>query len=299
MDTPVVLQTRLPAKKEAGGPVYESYDLGEQLLIVATDRLSLVDAVFAQGIPLRGQALTSLSAYWYQETTALFPGYFLTTDLAELPASLRPYQAQLAGRSLLARKTHRLNFSCLVRGYLNAPAWREYEQSGTVGEQKLPVGLRMAERLPEPIVTPLFRAPDGRQTPTTQDEMKNHLGEDLGQALVEVSQALYAFAATSTLDRGIIIADTRIAFGLLGHQLLVIDELLTPDSSRLWAVGDYAPGKLPPSFDKQLVMEYLAQQQWKKSMPLPSLPAAVIAQTSERYRELLLWLTGIELGEAL
>src|SRR5262249_21747842 len=145
---------------------------------------------------------------------------------------------QLAGRSMLVKKAHRLNFSCLVRGYLTAPAWQEYQQSGTLGEQELPTGLRKAEQLPEPIVTPLIRAPDGQRTPTTLDDMKNHLGEDVGQALADFSLAIYAYATQSALDRGVIIADTRISFGLLGHQLLIIDELLTPDSSRFWAVGD-------------------------------------------------------------
>ncbi len=293
------MHPKLPLQPISSSPVYETYDLGDRQMIIATDRLALVDLVFQSGIPSRGQALTSLSAYWYQETAALFPNYFLTTDLSSYPPDLRHHHAQLAGRSMLVKKAHRLNFSCLVRGYLTAPAWQEYQQSGALGEHKLPAGLRKAEQLPDPIVTPLLRTPDGQRTPTTLDEMKNHLGEDAGQALADVSLELYSFATKSALDRGIIIADTRISFGVLGHQLVIVDELFTPDSSRFWAVGDYAPGQMPPSFDKQLVMEHLEQHKWKKGMPAPSLPPAVIEGTAERYRELLLWLTGTEPGVRL
>jgi phosphoribosylaminoimidazole-succinocarboxamide synthase len=296
MDLPVLLQARLPLPPISSGPVYETYDLGERLLIVATDRLALVDLIFPTGIPSRGQALTCLSTSWYQATAAFLPNYFLTTDLNSYPPDLRYHREQLAGRSMLVKKAHRLSFSCLVRGYLTAPAWQEYQQSGALGEHKLPAGLRKAEQLPEPIVTPLLRAPDGQRAPATLDDMKNHLGEDMGQALADVSLELYSFAAPSALDRGVIIADARISFGLLGHQLLIMDELFTPDSSRFWAAGDYAPGQMPPSFDKQLVMEYLEQQQWKTGMPVPKLPPAVIEGTAERYRELLLWLTGTEPG---
>jgi phosphoribosylaminoimidazole-succinocarboxamide synthase len=299
MDLPVLLQTKLPLPPISSGPVYATYDLGDRQMIVATDRLALVDLVFPNGIPSRGQALISLSAYWYQETAALFPNYFLTTNLNSYPPDLRHHDTQLAGRSMLIKKAHRLTFSCLVRGYLTAPAWQEYQQSGALGEQPLPAGLRKAEQLPEPIVTPLLRAPDGQRTPTTLDDMKNHLGEDAGQALADISLELYSFAAQSALDRGVIIADTRISFGVLGHQPLVVDELFTPDSSRFWAVGDYAPGQMPPSFDKQLVMEYLEQQNWKKGMPAPKLPPEVIEGTAQRYRELMLWLTGTEPGGSL
>ena len=299
MDLPVLLQAKLPLQPISPGPIYETYDLGDRQLIIATDRLALVDLVFPNGIPSRGQALTSLSAYWYRETAALLPNHFLTTDLNSYPSDLRHHREQLAGRSMLVKKTHRLNFSCLVRGYLTAPAWQEYQQTGSVGEQELPAGLRKAEQLPEPIVTPLLRASDGQRAPTTLDDMKNHLGEDVGQALADVSLEIYSFATKSALDRGVIIADTRISFGLLGHQPLIIDELFTPDSSRFWAVGDYAPGQMPPSFDKQLVMEYLERQKWKKGMTAPKLPPEVIEGTAERYRELMLWLTGIEPGVSL
>jgi phosphoribosylaminoimidazole-succinocarboxamide synthase len=299
MEQPTLLQTKLPLPAISTGPVYETYDLGDQLLVVATDRLALVDAILPNGIPWRGQTLNSLSLYWYKETAALLPNYLLTTDLNNLPTNLRPHEPQLAGRSMLVKKTHRLSFSCLVRGYLTAPAWQEYQKSGSLGDHPLPAGLRKAEQLPEPIVTPLLRAPDGQRTPTTLDDLKNHLGEDQGEALAQISRDIYSFAAQSALDRGIIIADTRLSFGLLGHQLLLIDELLTPDSSRFWAVGDYAPGTMPPSFDKQLVMEYLEQQRWRKGMPVPKLPPEVVQGTAQRYRELLLWLTGSEPGATI
>lgn len=292
MQSTVLLNTQLPFKLFGKGKVRDTYDLGDKLLMVTTDRLSAFDVVLPNGIPSKGQVLTKLSAFWFRETEQIVPNHLISTNLNEYPPELRAHRNQLAGRSMLIKKAHRINFECVVRGYLAGSAWKEYRQTGMVCGIKLPKGLREADQLPEPIFTPATKAEEGHDLNISLEEMKNHLGEDLGQALAETSLAIFTYAAKFALDKGIIIADTKMEFGLLNHQLILIDELLTPDSSRFWAVGDYAPGQSPPSFDKQFVRDYLERIGWNKQPPAPELPPDVVEGTSQRYREALQWLTG-------
>jgi phosphoribosylaminoimidazole-succinocarboxamide synthase len=288
----VVLHTDLPLPRFGSGKVRDTYDLSDRLLMVTTDRISAFDCVMPNGIPGKGAVLTQLSSFWFARTKDLIPNHLLSTDVADLPAEVRAQEVWLRERFMIVRKARRLDFECVVRGYLAGSAWAEYQHDGTVCGVRLPAGLRQADRLPEPIFTPASKAESGHDVNISLDAVKNAVGEDLGQALSDASIAIYNAAARFALDRGIIIADTKMEFGLLGDQLILIDELLTPDSSRFWAVGDYAPGGSPPSFDKQFLRDWLEQSGWDKRPPAPELPAEVIAGTAARYREALAWLTG-------
>jgi phosphoribosylaminoimidazole-succinocarboxamide synthase len=296
MTRPVLLQTALPLPRFGAGKVRDTYDLGERLLMVTTDRVSAFDCVLPNGIPGKGEVLTRLAAFWFDYTRDILPNHLLSTSADDLPDAVQPQRDELAGRFMLVRKAQRIDYECVVRGYLAGSAWQEYRQSGTVCGIALPKGLRQADELPEPIFTPATKAASGHDVNVSLDDMKNVVGEDLGQALADASLAIYAAAAKYALDRGIIVADTKMEFGLLGGQLTLIDELLTPDSSRFWAVGDYKPGGSPPSFDKQYLRDWLEQSGWNKQPPAPSLPNEVVAGTAARYREALQWLTGTSLS---
>jgi len=288
----VVLQTNLPLPLFGRGKVRDTYDLGDQLLVVATDRISAFDAIMPNGIPDKGRVLTLLSAFWFGRTREIIPNHLISIEAGDLPESLGATAEALAGRFMLVRKAKRLDFECVVRGYLAGSGWADYQRTGAVCGVRLPTGLRQADELPEPIFTPATKAEMGHDINISLDEMKNSVGEDLGQAIADVSIALYRAAAAYALDRGIIIADTKMEFGLLDDQLLLIDELLTPDSSRFWAVGDCAPDGSPPSFDKQYVRDWLERSGWDKQPPAPALPDEVVAGTTSRYREAYEWLTG-------
>jgi phosphoribosylaminoimidazole-succinocarboxamide synthase len=288
----VVLQTSLPLPLFGRGKVRDTYDLGDRLLMVASDRISAFDAILPNGIPDKGRVLTLLSAFWFGRTAEIIPNHLLSVATDDLPESLAGSAEMLAGRFMLVRKAQRIDFECVVRGYLAGSGWADYQRTGAVCGVKLPTGLRQADELPEPIFTPATKAESGHDTNVSLDEMKNSVGEDLGQAIADVSIAIYRAAAAYALDRGIIIADTKMEFGMLDGQLLLIDELLTPDSSRFWAVGEYAPGGSPPSFDKQYVRDWLERSGWNKQPPAPALPEDVVAGTASRYREAYEWLTG-------
>jgi len=288
----VVLQTNLPLPLFGRGKVRDTYDLGDQLLVVATDRISAFDAIMPNGIPDKGRVLTLLSAFWFGRTREIIPNHLISVEMADLPESLGAAAEALAGRFMLVRKAKRVDFECVVRGYLAGSGWVDYQRTGAVCGVKLPMGLRQADELPEPIFTPATKAETGHDINISLDEMKNSVGEDLGQAIADVSIAIYRAAAAYALDRGIIIADTKMEFGLLDDQLILIDELLTPDSSRFWAVGEYAPGGSPPSFDKQYVRDWLERSGWDKQPPAPALPDDVVVETTSRYREAYEWLTG-------
>ena len=295
MSHEVILQTNLPLPLFGRGKVRDTYDLGDRLLMVATDRLSAFDAILPNGIPDKGRVLTLLSAFWFGRTRDIIPNHLISVETDDLPESLSasPKIADmLSGRFMLVRKAKRLDFECVVRGYLAGSGWADYQRTGSVCGVKLPPGLRQADELPEPIFTPATKAEEGHDINISLEEMKNILGEDLGQAIADVSIALYRATAAYALDRGIIIADTKMEFGLLDDQLILIDELLTPDSSRFWAVGEYAPGGSPPSFDKQYVRDWLERSGWNKQPPAPMLPDEVVAGTASRYREVYEWLTG-------
>jgi phosphoribosylaminoimidazole-succinocarboxamide synthase len=288
----VVLQTSLPLPLFGRGKVRDTYDLGDRLLMVASDRISAFDAILPNGIPDKGRVLTMLSAFWFGRTGEIIPNHLLSTAMSDLPDELQPSAEMLAGRFMIVRKAKRLDFECVVRGYLAGSGWQDYQRTGAVCGVQLPAGLRQADQLPEPIFTPATKAESGHDINISLDEMKNEVGEDLGQAIADVSLAIYRAAAAYALDRGIIIADTKMEFGLLDDQLILIDELLTPDSSRFWAVGEYAPGGSPPSFDKQYVRDWLESSSWNKQPPAPALPDEVVAGTASRYREAYEWLTG-------
>ncbi|HEY1389489.1 MAG TPA: phosphoribosylaminoimidazolesuccinocarboxamide synthase [Ktedonobacterales bacterium] len=288
----VVLQTNLPLPLFGRGKVRDTYDLGDRLLMVATDRISAFDVIMPNGIPDKGRVLTLLSAFWFGRTREIIPNHLISIETADLPESLGAAAEAVAGRFMLAHKAKRLDFECVVRGYLAGSGWADYQRTGAVCGVKLPTELRQADELPEPIFTPATKAETGHDINISLDEMKNSVGEDLGQAIADVSIAIYRAAAAYALDRGIIIADTKMEFGFLDDQLILIDELLTPDSSRFWAVGDYAPGGSPPSFDKQYVRDWLERSGWDKQPPAPALPDEVVAGTTSRYREAYEWLTG-------
>ncbi|HEX6816795.1 MAG TPA: phosphoribosylaminoimidazolesuccinocarboxamide synthase [Ktedonobacterales bacterium] len=292
MAADVVMSTDLPLRLFSRGKVRDTYDLGDQLLMVTTDRLSAFDCMLPNGIPDKGRVLTKLAAFWFDRTRELVPNHLLSTSIVDLPDEVQPHAEMLRDRFMLVRKAERIDFECVVRGYLAGSAWAEYQTTGAVCGIKLPRGLRQAEQLPEPIFTPATKAESGHDQNISLEEMKNQVGEDLGQALSDASLAIYRDAAAYALDRGIIIADTKMEFGLLGDRLILIDELLTPDSSRFWAVGAYTPGSSPPSFDKQYVRDWLEQSGWDKQPPAPKLPDEIVAGTASRYREAYEWLTG-------
>ena len=300
MPAQVVTTTDLPLPKFSVGKVRDTYDLGDRLLMVATDRISAFDCILPNGIPDKGRVLTQLSAFWFDRLSDVIANHLISMDLAELPPALSndaTLRAMLAGRFMIVKKAKRFDFECVVRGYLAGSGWADYQRTGAVCGVALPAGLRQGERLPEPIFTPATKAEEGHDLNISLDEMKRAIGEDMAQTIADASIALYKAAASYALDCGIIIADTKMEFGLLDGELILIDELLTPDSSRYWPVADYRPGGSPPSFDKQYVRDWLEASGWNKQPPAPALPAEVVEGAATRYREAYEWLTGHPLPE--
>ena len=298
MASQVVTTTDLPLPKFSVGKVRDTYDLGDRLLMVATDRLSAFDSILPNGIPDKGRVLTQLSAFWFQRLSDVIANHLISVDSADLPDVVRNdagLREMLAGRFMIVKKAKRLDFECVVRGYLAGSGWADYQRTGAVCGVALPEGLRQGDRLPEPIFTPATKAEEGHDTNISLDEMKRVVGEDLGQTIADASITIYKEAAAYALDRGIIIADTKMEFGLLDGELILIDELLTPDSSRYWPVADYQPGGSPPSFDKQYVRDWLEASGWNKLPPAPQLPPDVVEGVARRYREAYEWLTGVPL----
>jgi phosphoribosylaminoimidazole-succinocarboxamide synthase len=264
------------------GKVRETYEIDERhLLLVATDRLSAFDVVFDQPIPDKGAVLTRLSAWWFERLAHLGPSHFLGAAPAILPDAART--PELAPRSMLVRRAERVDAECVVRGYLAGSGWAEYGSTGAVCGHPLPPGLREADRLPEPIFTPSTKAEVGHDENITRDELGRLVGADLAKQLEERSIALYAEGARRAEEVGLILADTKFEFGFIDGELAVIDEVLTPDSSRFWDAERYAPGSSPPSFDKQFVRDFVAASGWNKEPPAPNLPDDVIAGTRDRY----------------
>jgi phosphoribosylaminoimidazole-succinocarboxamide synthase len=298
MPPDIVMQTQLPLSLFSHGKVRDTYDLGDRLLMVTTDRISAFDCILPNGIPDKGRVLTRLSAFWFDRTRELVANHLLSTNVTDLPEVVQPQADMLNDRFMLVRKAQRIDYECVVRGYLAGSAWAEYQAVGQVCGIQLPSGLRLADQLPEPIFTPATKAESGHDQNVSLAEMKKAIGDDLGEALAAASLAIYRAASAYALDRGIIIADTKMEFGVLDGRLILIDELLTPDSSRFWAVTEYQPGSSPPSFDKQYVRDWLEQSGWNKQPPAPLLPPEVVAGTATRYREALRWLTGERLPNA-
>lgn len=278
------------------GKVRDVYDLGETLLIVVTDRISAFDVVFEELIPDKGIVLNSISAFWFDYMREVMPNHVISTDPADYPAGLDRFADQLAGRSMWVRKIEMLPAECIVRGYLEGSALKEYRQGGTVSGVRLPAGLRQADRLPQPMFTPSTKAEAGHDINITIDELKDLIGADRAQDLEAKSLALYARAAAYAESHGIILADTKFEFGLLDGELVIADEIFTPDSSRFWEMADYEPGRAQKSFDKQYLREWLESLDWDKNPPPPHLPADVIAKTAAKYREAYERLTGRSLA---
>ena len=294
----VVMQTDLPGVKLLKrGKVRDIYDLGDQLLIVASDRISAFDVVMPNGIPDKGKILTQLSRFWFEQTADIILNHFISTDMEDFPANIQPYREQLEGRSMLVCKAEPLPVECVVRGYLAGSGWKEYQQHGAICGVTLPPGLPEYGRLEEPIFTPATKATTGHDENITIEKMKNLIGTQLTEKIIEVSLAIYQRAHNYAEAKGIIIADTKFEFGIYDDQLILIDELLTPDSSRFWPLDDYEPGTTPPSFDKQYLRDYLTEIGWDKSPPAPQLPETVVKQTRTKYLEALKRLTGRELNE--
>ncbi len=290
---PVVTGTDYPdLKRLSRGKVRDIYDLGEDLLIVATDRISAFDFVLPNGIPDKGRVLNLLSAFWMERTRHLVANHLRSVDVADLPAVLRPYAAELEGRFTIARKARMLPVECIVRGYLSGSGYKEYVRTGSVCGIALSPGLRESDPFPEPLFTPSTKADTGHDRNISFEDAARLIGRDLAARVRDVSIALYRFAAAFALERGIIIADTKFEFGLVGDEVTLCDEVLTPDSSRFWPADQYEPGRPQPSFDKQYVRDYLEAIGWAKEPPVPALPDEVVRQTSDRYREAYVRLTG-------
>lgn len=282
--TPVVYQTEFPGLKlRARGKVRDIYDLGDRLLIVATDRLSAFDVVLPTPIPDKGRVLTQLSLFWFDKLGDVIPHHVI--ESRDFQGQLAPYAHALAGRAMLVRKTEPIPIECVVRGYIVGSGWKDYQKTQSICGIPLPAGLRESDRLPEPIFTPSTKATTGHDENISFEGTASRVGRSLAERLREVSLEIYREASDFASARGIIIADTKFEFGLLGDQLIWIDEALTPDSSRFWPASLYEPGKPQPSFDKQYVRDYLERIGWNKQPPGPELPADVVAATREKYRE--------------
>lgn len=272
------------------GKVREVFDLGDKLLFIATDRLSAFDVVFAEGVPGKGRVLTELSALWFAATTHIVPNHFITMNVDDpvLVVDLEADAKQLlAGRTTVGHKTERIDVECVVRGYLAGSGWAEYKKTGAVCGIALPPGLRLNERLPEPIFTPALKVDDGHDENVSMDEVEARYGVELAAALREHSVRLYEFGVERAAAAGMILADTKFEFGLLNGELMLIDEMLTPDSSRFWPVDRYAVGQPIDSLDKQPVRDYLEATGWNKQPPAPPLPSDVITASAARYEEVL------------
>ena len=297
MSQNVVTETNLTNLDLANrGKVRDLYDLGEQLLIISTDRISAFDVVLPNGIPYKGQILTGLSEFWFDYTKSIVDNHIITTDVSQYPDALQADAEVLKGRSMLVRKANRIDIECVVRGYIAGSAWSEYQADGTVCGEKLPAGLTESERLPELIFTPATKAEQGEHDENISiAEMEKEIGKELSEKIIQTSFALFEAASEHAEKSGIILCDTKFEFGQIDGQLILIDEVFTPDSSRFWPKDEYKPGSSPPSFDKQYVRDYLSDVGWNKEPPAPELPAEVISQTSEKYLEAYRLIVGREL----
>jgi phosphoribosylaminoimidazole-succinocarboxamide synthase len=296
LGTPL-LETRLNGlAPQRHGKVRDLFEAGDALVMVATDRISAFDYVLGSGIPDKGKVLTQLSAFWFGMTSSIVPNHLLSMEVGDFPAEMRRHADVLAGRSMLVRKTEPIPIECVARGYLSGSGWKEYCASGHVCGVKLPDGLRESARLPQPIFTPATKAASGHDINVSEAEAGRAVGADLVARLRDLTLALYAAGARHAESCGIILADTKFEFGRLpGGEIILIDEVMTPDSSRYWPADQYEPGGPQPSFDKQYVRDYLERIRWNKQPPVPSLPDDVVMHTREKYVEAFRRLTGSEL----
>jgi phosphoribosylaminoimidazole-succinocarboxamide synthase len=281
---PAVIETDLPLKLFSRGKVRDTYELGaDRLLMVATDRISAFDHVLPNGIPDRGKVLTQLSIFWFSQTHAFQENHLVSGMVPDLPPELRERRGDLAGRFMIVRKAKRVDFECVVRGYLAGSAWKEYQESRTLAGDDMPPGLRESERLAYPTFSPATKAESGHDENITFTQLKKELGDELATKLRDASMELYKFASTLAEGRGLILADTKFEFGLIEDDLVLIDEALTPDSSRYWEAATYQVGTSPESYDKQFVRDWLIRSGWDKESEPPRLPDDIVAQTRERY----------------
>jgi len=280
------------------GKVRDVFDLGEQYLFVASDRISAFDCILPNGIPDKGRVLNLMSAWWFGRTRDIVPNHMASVQPEAYPERLRPHIPLLEGRSMLVRKAELLPVECVVRGYLIGSGWKEYAAGGTVCGEKLRSGYRLADKLDEPLFTPAAKAESGHDENISFERMAQTIGAERAQQVRDISLRLYAHGAAHAATRGVILADTKFEFGLIDGRLTLADEVLTPDSSRYWPAAEYRPGISPPSFDKQYVRDYLESLDWDKTPPAPALPAEVVERTRAKYREAFRLITGANLPEA-
>jgi phosphoribosylaminoimidazole-succinocarboxamide synthase len=280
------------ADLHARGKVRDIFAAGADLLMVATDRVSAFDVVLPQAIPGKGQVLTGLSLYWFGKTTSIVANHVLTADVAKFPEPFGEGRDELAGRAMLVKKANMIPIECVARGFLSGSGWKEYQRTRRVCGIELPPGLVESDRLPEPIFTPATKAESGHDVNITLDEAADRIGRGLARKLQEVTLRLYEFAAAHALERGIIVADTKFELGFADGELILCDEVLTPDSSRFWPADHYRPGGPQPSFDKQYLRDWLDASGWDHEPPAPDLPVDVIEQTAARYRDAYERITG-------
>jgi|ERR1051326_581911 phosphoribosylaminoimidazole-succinocarboxamide synthase len=292
----LIFETCFPdLKLHARGKVRDIYDAGDSLVIVTTDRLSAFDYILPTPIPDKGRVLTQITIFWLDLLRDIIPNHFVTANVDEYPARFRPYRDQLEGRSMLVRRARMIDVECVARGYIAGSGWKDYRSNGAICGISLPTGLRESDRLPQPLFTPASKAQSGHDENISFDNVSEGIGQDLAERLRSLTLQIYDRAARYAEDRGIIIADTKFEFGFAGDQLILADEVLTPDSSRFWPKATYSPGGPQPSFDKQYVRDYLESIHWNKQPPAPELPEEVARKTSEKYREAYRVLTGRDL----
>jgi len=288
----ILLQTKLPLPLLTRGKVRDIYDLGDTLLFIATDRISAFDCVLASGIPCKGRVLTQMSVFWFDFLKPFVRSHLVTASIGEYPRKLSKHRGVLEGRSMLVNKAHMVQVECVARGYLAGSGWKEYKAQGKVCGIPLPPGLRESDRLPEPIFTPATKAQTGHDVNVPFRYVANLLGVDLAGQLRDLTLEIYQRAAAHTLEQGIILADTKLEFGFVNDELVLADEVLTPDSSRYWPADTYKSGQPQYSYDKQYVRDYLETLAWNKKPPAPPLPDSVVQKTSEKYLEAYSRLTG-------
>lgn len=290
-----LLECHLPGlKKLRSGKVRDVYDLGDCLLFVATDRISAFDCILPNPIPRKGEVLTQISAFWFEKLDFV-QNHLITADFRQFPESVQKFADQLAGRSMLVKKASPLPVECVARGYLAGSGWKEYKEKGTVCGHPLPSGLRQSDRLPETIFTPATKAEEGHDENISWSECRAILGDDVALSVRDFTIELYEHGRAYAATQGIIVADTKFEFGILDGEIVLIDECLTPDSSRFWPESEYVAGGSPPSFDKQFVRDYLEGLDWDKTPPAPSLPPEIIEKTSAKYLEAYERLVGLKL----
>ncbi|MDQ5987717.1 MAG: Phosphoribosylaminoimidazole-succinocarboxamide synthase [Syntrophus sp. SKADARSKE-3] len=289
MSEHLIMKTNFPTLSLAGsGKVRDIYSVGSYLLIVATDRISAFDVIMPNPIPGKGAILTQMSAFWFGKMEDIIANHLISTNPADYPEECAPYREQLQGRSMLVKKAKPLPVECIIRGYLSGSGWKDYQNNRTVSGIRLPEGLKESSKLPDPIFTPSTKAPEGEHDMAiSKEDVANLIGEDLTKQIMDKSLTVYRRATTIAEQAGIIIADTKMEFGMMDGKLILIDELLTPDSSRFWPLDEYEAGRSQSSFDKQFLRDYLLSLNWDQTPPAPELPPSIVDKTAQKYREAL------------